>query len=233
MDLKILEYLTDFGLSRQEALIYVELLKKGQMTGYEVSKSTGISRSNVYSALSELTAKGACYVMEGEGSKYVPVELERFLSNVMGSLSEKAEYIKANSPEQVQNVEGYLTIKGSSNIKNKIRQMIEETQLRLYILAPSDIISIFDEQLKQLVAQKKKIVILSDEYKLKGAKIYQTQVEKDQIRFITDSTYVLTGQITDSSDDTCLFSGQKNLVDVMKEYLKNKIFMIENASVEK
>ena len=48
------EYLLHFGLTRQEALIYVELLVKGKQTGYEIAKETGISRSNVYSVLAAL-----------------------------------------------------------------------------------------------------------------------------------------------------------------------------------
>ena len=53
------EYLLHFGLTRQEALIYVELLVKGKQTGYEIAKETGISRSNVYSVLAALAEKGA------------------------------------------------------------------------------------------------------------------------------------------------------------------------------
>ena len=51
------EYLLHFGLTRQEALIYVELLVKGKQTGYEIAKETGISRSNVYSVLAALDRK--------------------------------------------------------------------------------------------------------------------------------------------------------------------------------
>ena len=39
------ENIKAFGLTGQEASIYVELLKHGEMTGYEVSKETGISRT--------------------------------------------------------------------------------------------------------------------------------------------------------------------------------------------
>ena len=42
----IIEQLTLFGLSRQEAAIYLCLLKNEELTGYEVAKLTGISRSN-------------------------------------------------------------------------------------------------------------------------------------------------------------------------------------------
>ena len=42
------ERLMEFGLTRQEASIYQCLLTEGKVTGYEVAKQTGISRSNFY-----------------------------------------------------------------------------------------------------------------------------------------------------------------------------------------
>ena len=54
------EYLLHFGLTRQEALIYVELLVKGKQTGYEIAKETGISRSNVYSGSAGRKRSGLC-----------------------------------------------------------------------------------------------------------------------------------------------------------------------------
>ena len=58
----IIEQLTLFGLSRQEAAIYLCLLKNEELTGYEVAKLTGISRSNVYNGLASLVEHGAAYV---------------------------------------------------------------------------------------------------------------------------------------------------------------------------
>ncbi len=58
---KVIEYLSEFGLTRQEAVIYQNLSKNGMQTGYEVAKQTGISRSNAYNALAGLVEKGAAY----------------------------------------------------------------------------------------------------------------------------------------------------------------------------
>ena len=79
----LIENLTSFNLTRQEATIYVALLTHGQMTGYEVAKETGVARSNVYSALQSLVEKGALYLIEGETTKYLPVEINLFLQNLI------------------------------------------------------------------------------------------------------------------------------------------------------
>ena len=45
--------------------------------------------------------------------------------------------------------------------------------------------------------------------------------------------YVLTGDMTGSASDTCLYCGQKNFVNVFKESLKNEIKLIELKRGEK
>ena len=223
-----IENLCAFGLTRQEACIYSELLVHGKMTGYELSKETGISRSNVYVCLNALTDKGAAYIVEEESTKYIPVSVNQFTKNYISQVKTKAEYLLKNAPKKVLNTDGYITITGNTNIRNKIRQMINETKLRLYILAPSVIIRDFETELNQLIRRNVKVVLMTEGYKLKGARLYETKPEEGQIRFITDSSYVLTGEITGSEHDTCLYSGQSHLVEVMKEALKNKIILLEN-----
>ena len=225
-DNKIVDILTDFSLTRQEASIYTALLNHGDMTGYEVAKDTGFSRSNVYAALTALVEKGAAYLVEGESTKYRPVEIKTFTSNKISELKQSAEYLEKHGPQKVIEADGYITIVGAKNIRNKIREMLEKTELRLYLMAQSGIIKEYEEELKRLVSEGKKIVLLTDDYSLKGAKVYSTKVDEGQIRFITDSAYVLTGELTDDEHNTCLYSGQKNLVSVMKEALTDRITLL-------
>ena len=58
--MEIVERLMHFNLTRQEATLYLLLVKAGRLTGYEAAKQTGISRSNTYTALAGLVEKGRC-----------------------------------------------------------------------------------------------------------------------------------------------------------------------------
>ena len=225
-DTKVIDSLIDFGLTRQEATVYTALLNHGDMTGYEVAKDTGISRSNVYSALNALAEKGAAYLVEGEATRYRPVEVTRFTANRIDELSKEAVWLEKHGPQKVIAADGYITITGAKNIRNKIREMMKKTQLRLYIMAGQEILSEFDEELKQLVTAGKKVVLLTQGYFLEGAIVYDVKPQEGQLRFITDSSYVLTGELTGDEHNTCLYSGQKNLVEVMKEALKDKITLL-------
>ncbi|MCI6591292.1 MAG: TrmB family transcriptional regulator [Spirochaetia bacterium] len=225
-DMNFIDSLNDFGLTRQEGSIYSALLNHGEMTGYEVAKDTGISRSNVYAGLTALVEKGAAYLVQGEATKYRPVEISRFTENRISELKKTALWLEKHAPRKVISCDGYITIIGAKNIKNKIRQMLAETELRLYMMAPAKVLGEFENELAEIVKAGKKVVLLTKDFKLAGAKIYETKPGQGQLRFITDSSYVLTGELTGDEHDTCLYSGQKNLVEVMKEALKDKITLL-------
>ena len=228
-NLQFTDDLISFGLTRQEAVIYTTLLSHGEMTGYEVSKETGISRSNVYAALSNLVDKGAAYLIEGDSTKYLPVNPDTFTKNVLNELQEKAAYIHEHAPEKQVETDGYITIIGARNIQNKLLQMIKETRIRVYISASARIVDAYEEELSELISQGRKVVLMTDSsYNLDGAIVYHTDPEPGQLRVIIDSSFVMTGELTGSEDDNCLYSGQKNLVTVMKEALKNKIVLLSN-----
>ena len=224
----VIERLIHFNLTRQEAVVYTCLWENGTLTGYEASKLTGISRSNVYGALNGLVDKGAAVITESNTTLYSAISPEEFLNNKLRHLEEEKQFLIENMPQTAPKEEGYLTIRGYANIKDKIRYMIEHCDMRLYLAAGGSIIKEFEELLIEAEEKGLKIVIMSDrDYSHLATKFYQDEPERGQIRLITDSTYVLTGELQGKSSDTCLYSGQKNLVTIMKEALRNKIRLLE------
>lgn len=228
MQRSFVENLTSFGLTRLEATIYWELLTHGAMSGYEVVKETGISRSNVYSSLATLVDKGAAYLIENEVSRYLAVDVERFVKNTLNQFKKIGDELLAVAPRPIAQADGYITVSGCRNIENKIRQMLEECEQRVYFMASGDVAGEFKPELKALVQKGKKVVVISDSFSLEGCIFYESSCDENQIRLITDSSYVITGELSGSDHDTCLYSGQENLVKVVKEALANKISLLGN-----
>ena len=110
--MEIIDELKYFGLTGQEAAIYVCLLPREQMTGYEVAKETGISRSNTYTALAGLVDKGAAYVMEGKVTTYTAVPIGEFCRNRLHKLEALRDDLVKHLPARKLPVEGYITITG-------------------------------------------------------------------------------------------------------------------------
>lgn len=217
-----------YGMTRQEATIYIDLCRNGQLTGYEAAKLTGISRSNVYNALASLAEKGAAYVMDGASSKYVAVPVDEFCSNKLRRLEEiKNELIERLSQPKESEI-GYITIEGFRHILDKLRNMIDSAEKRLYLSASSEWIEQLNADLRDALSRGIKVVLITDQSPaFSGSKVHITPRNAGQIRLITDSEYVLTGEITGKTSDTCLYSGQKNFVAILKDALSNEIKLIE------
>lgn len=226
--MEIIELLMNFNLTKQDATIYLTLLSEGDLTGYEVAKLTGISRSNTYISLAGLVEKGAAHVIEGNATRYTPVPVEEFCDNKIRNLHEIKLSLIKNIPKQREENEGYITIKGKKNILNKITKMLIEAKKRIYISLSGKTLDKIKPQLNQAVSSGLKVVILTNPpFELAGATIYYVEKTQDQIRLIVDSTNVLTGDIFDGDSSTCLYSKKQNLIDLFKESLTNEIRLIE------
>lgn len=239
-DTGLTERLLLFGMTRQEALIYLCLVQNKELTGYEAAKQTGISRSNVYSALAGLAEKGAAYLIEGASNKYVAVAAEEFCENRIRRMEEEKKYLVKNMPVVNPTEEGYITIEGYRHIMDKIYHMLASAAMRVYFSASKTMIEKFEKELLEMAGRGIKVVLISDEElefasqkeivfyrKEPQAKLPVREEGAVPVRLIIDSAKVLTGEISESAADTCLYSAQKNFVNLLKEAMRNEIELIE------
>ncbi len=54
--------LMDFGFTKTDALVYINLLKNGRASGYKIAKEIGLSRSSVYSSIDNLYKNGCIFM---------------------------------------------------------------------------------------------------------------------------------------------------------------------------
>ena len=224
--MQLIKWLNQFGLTSQEATIYMTLHTEGVLTGYEVSKLTGISRSNAYTALANLAEKGAARLIEGEKKLYAPVPVENFCTNKIRRLQKTSEKIINEMPGRKTEYQGYLTIQGKENIIDQMITMITNAEQRIYLSMHSSVIEGIKENLLSSISNNLKVVIITNtKLSLPGATIYLTEKKLEEIRLITDSSEVMTGDIKEDSS-TCLYSKKKNLVELLKDSLTNEIELL-------
>lgn len=234
----VLEKLCLFGMTRQEANIYLCLCRQGELTGYEVAKYTGISRSNVYSGLAGLTEMGAAYQAEGNASKYVAVPVEEFCENKIRSLLEEKKYLAEHMPQMKEPEIGYITIEGYRNIWNKIIHMIQRAEKRIYLSASSRYISQLEKELEEVAEKEIKLVLITDNEPVsgkvrEGSTCYLSESREDNVRLIIDSSLALTGRLTGEKSDTCLYTGQEHFIQIFKDALRNEMMLIDLQNKKK
>lgn len=232
-----IDQLIMYGLTRQEATIYLTLLSEGELTGYEAAKKTTISRSNTYNGLAGLVEKGAANIIEGTVTKYVPISIGEFCNNKLRQLEKAKKELVQNVSELKTDSNGYITVKGNINVMNKLTSLIEEAKERIYLSVSSIIIDQIYPALLHAHQRDIKIVIITDIYltfpedgKKSGAIQYLTGKKDSRIRIIVDSKKVLTGELLSTGDSTCLYSMNDNLVSVFKEMLQNEIILLQQEN---
>lgn len=222
--------LMEFGFTRQESQIYLILHASVELTGYEIAKLAGISRSNVYSSLSSMVEKGGIYLIEGVSNKYTAVPINEVCDNKIRKLTRVKENLSKLISSKPDEQDGYITIKGEQNIYDKIIQMLKQTTQRVYLSLSDKTLEMVLPYLKDLIERNCKVVIITNSiFDLEGAIIYKTTKVHDQIRVIVDSNTVLTGDLENSNNSTCLYSRKSNLVDLFKESMQNEIKLLEIA----
>lgn len=222
------EILMQFGLTRQEAVIYLTLAAEGALSGYETAKLTGISRSNAYGSLAELVVKGAAYVEEDTALRYSPVPIREFCRNKIHRMQELMKTLSKSLPERRSESGGYVTITGERHIMDKARNMLRGAEARVYLSAAGEPLRQLQPELENLVRAGRKVVVVTGApFALEGAVIYYEEKRPDQLGLIVDSGSVLTGELGQKEASSCLYSKRKNLVDLFKTALKNEISLIE------
>jgi sugar-specific transcriptional regulator TrmB len=122
----------------------------------------------------------------------------------------------------------YATIKSDVHIMAKLRNMIDNAKFRIYFSADKDIVAKLNYNLREAVKRGLKVVIITGApYSLENAQVYHGREDSTQVRLITDSANALTGDYVAGNDRcTCLYSGKQNLVDLIRDALKNEIRLI-------
>ena len=97
------EVLRKIGLTENEIKIYIDLLKSGSSTSYEISKRTGIYRVHVYDKVEQLMNKGlVTYVYKG-AKKYFqathPSKINQYLDDKKKELETQESAVNLILPE--------------------------------------------------------------------------------------------------------------------------------------
>lgn len=133
MDIKILE---NIGLTKNQSLVYVSLLKLGSTTAQQIMKETGMHRSRVYDSLEKLHEKGlVSFVIKDYKKYFQAVEPEKLIDYI----EEKKEALKTILPElksiknsEKEEINAFL-YKGKEGLKTIHSEMLKEGK-NIYVL---------------------------------------------------------------------------------------------------
>ena len=213
------------GFAPVEATVFITLCEHGSLTGYEVAKLSGISRSNVYAALYSLQEKGKCEVSEGETAKYIAISKEELMLSTKREMETALNEIDTFYPKQQSAYEPYVTIRGYDNVLNKIKNCICLCKSHLYLLCSSSCLELLLDELTAISKQRRITIICEKELAIADMTTCKREKDPKGFHMIIDTQSVITGDLS-TEHSQCLFSKDESLVRLMRESFVTELDII-------
>jgi len=242
----IIKALKNLGLSSYEAKAYLAFLSESPLTGYKLSKISGVPRSRIYETIEKLTAKGLVLIQEGDTTLLRPVSLESFLEKKEKESQQNIDFLKENLPkiEKTEEDHGIWNITGRDRIFEIINHLILQSKSHIYLVSfESDLVFYESELFK---AEKRNVSIFGvycgeKTFKLKNLDSHQGQPCStcQDIALSIDSRQALVGCTVPAEKARVALSENPGIIHVAEEYIKHEIFisrvykMLEKTSLDK
>jgi len=228
----IVQALENLGLSTYEAKAYFALLSESPLTGYKLSKVSGVPRSRIYETIEKLTAKGLILSQEGDTILLIPVSLESFLKKKEKESKQNLDFLKEVLPQLKKPAEtqGIWTMSGRHRIFETINHVISQAKSHIYLVSFDNDIVFFESALSE--AEKRQVSIFGaycgeQIFKLKNLYPHQGQPCSScrDISLSIDSEQALVGCTFPPDGARIAVTKNPGIIHVAEEYIKHEIFL--------
>jgi len=233
MDKKeIIQAIEHFGLSAYEAKAYFALLSESPLTGYKLSKISGVPRSRIYETIEKLASKGLILTQEGDTTLLMPVSLESFLEKKEKESKRNINFLKEILPQLKKQPEtqGIWTISGRDQIFESVIHFISQAKSHIYLVSFDSDIIYFESALTGL--EKRKVSVFGaycgeKEFRLKNLYPHQGLPCSScrDISLTIDSEQALVGCTFPPDGARIAVTKNPGIIHVAEEYIKHEIFL--------
>jgi len=238
----VFKELQKLGFSLYECKAYVSLLKTHPVTGYELSKRSGVPRSMIYEVLGKLMDKGAVHLVPSEPVKYSPVPAEELIERLRKAFDESLTYLKKELTmlEQERDLDVIWHIRSEEVIMKEITQMIARTTRELWLSVWKPQVAMVETAVKRHVRPGVHVfsVLFGAPDTSIGVTFHHDYMKPDVVRdrtggYLTiaarDGEEVIIAHFSDHSTAWAVKTYDPALVLVATEYIRHDI-MIEKVT---
>ena len=243
MDKDSIAKLVRIGFSEYEAKAYLGLLKKSPVSGYELSKLSGVPRSMIYEVAGKLTARGAAMTLRmSDATKYASVPAEEFLDHflyeqeeLIGSLRENLTAIAA-----IPDVEYVLNIEGDGNIMAKAIEMLDQAERQIYLALVPKTFSTLRAALERAIQRGVRVVVYTTaDLDLPGGQVVVARVSKETLGqarglgliLVIDSEEVLIGEWLTATQARASWASTPLIVFIAEHHLRTDLYLPQILSL--
>lgn len=236
---KILTEIQKLGFSQYESKAYVALLQNSPVTGYELSKRSGVPRSMVYEVINKLVDRGAIYTVPSEPIKYCPVPAKELLKRLRRNIDNSFEFLEQSlsSLEHVNDLDVISHISGNENVTNEILSMIDDSKQELWLSVWDPQASLFESNVEKAIERNVKVfsIVYGNLHCRLGATFHHDYMTPEVVKerlggkltvAARDREEVIIASLLDSSTAWAVKTRDPALVLVATEFIRHDI-MIE------
>jgi len=234
---KILAQIQKLGFSQYEAKAYLALLQHSPVTGYELSKRSGVPRSMIYEVVNKLIDRGAVYTIPSDPLRYTPVPAREFLKRVRRNLDATFDFLdqSLSSLKQGEVVNVISHINGYEAVMNELLAIIDKSKQELWLSVWQDQALLAAEKVEQAVNREVKVLSIVFGSARLGVTFHHDYMPPEVVKariggkltIITrDKEEVIIANVLDTGTSWAVKTHDPALVLVATEFIRHDI-MIE------
>ena len=229
--------LVSIGFSEYEAKAYVALLRESPVTGYQLSKLSGVPRSMIYEVMGKLTERGAAMTLRtGRFGKYAPVPAAEFFDELHREHEEMIDSLKGelSALAAAPDLEYVWNIEGSENIMAKAHEMLEQAHDRVYLALLPATLDALRPALAAAVERGVRVVIYTTiESDLPGARLVVLPTREQALGqgrglgliLVVDGEEVLMAEWLTATEARASWTSSPLLVFVAEHHLRTDLYL--------
>ena len=227
------------GFSEYEAKAYLGLLKKSPVSGYELSKLSGVPRSMIYEVAGKLTARGAAMTLRmSDSTKYAPVPAAEFLDHFMHEQEELVGSLREDltAYAATPDLEYVLNIEGDGNIMAKAIEMLDQAERQIYLALVPVTFPTLRPALEKAIGRGVRVVIYTtEEIDLPGGRVVVAHVAAETLRqaqglgliLVIDGEEVLVAEWLEAAQARASWAGSRLIVFLAEHHLRTDLYLPE------
>jgi len=232
-----IDKLVKLGFSEYEAKAYVALLRESPVTGYQLSKTSGVPRSMIYEVLGKLTARGAAMTLrKGDSTQYAPVPADEFLDHLRREHEELTTSLKDDlatlaSPADLEYV---WNIEGHDNIIAKAREMIGQAEISISLALVPATCQELQPTLEKAIGRGVRVVLYTtNEVDLTGCRVVVAHVSEETLGqarglgliLVIDGEEVLIGEWLTATQARASWASSPLIVFIAEHHLRTDLYL--------
>jgi len=236
----LLPSFSKLGLTTFETKAYLSLLKKGNVTGYELSKESGIPSSKIYTVLNHLVTKNLVIPLQSHPVRYLPQAPEEMVEQYAKEFNETFSFLKKSLGKLYYRTDrGEVVTKnilGGKEIFRKTRELIYEVKDVLYLALWKEEWRYIQTALKKVHDRGVKIYVVAyGPVPIRFGEVYQhapndlpfRERKERRFVFVSDDQRALFANFSQEDSEKAVWTDNKGLVLLVRDFIIHEIYIVK------